>query len=161
RTEFTMSAADARVDRDALAYLQICHAGSKLANDSGRIAADDFRQRDFDAGQAAPQKDVEVIDRCRSDFDEDFTGTRCRIGKISSSEIEAALARLTLQANLERAVSNADLIIEAAPEQIELKLDLFARLDRVCGPQAVFASNTSALSITEMAGATKRPQRFI
>src|SRR5215469_16715530 len=55
----------------------------------------------------------------------------------------------------------ADLVIEAAPEKIDLKLDLFARLDRTCPDDAVLASNTSALSITEMAGATKRPRQFI
>jgi 3-hydroxybutyryl-CoA dehydrogenase len=83
------------------------------------------------------------------------------LGKIATGAVEESLSRLTLQANLERAVTNADLIIEAAPEKIELKLELFARLDRLCQPQTVFASNTSALSITEMAGATERPQRFI
>src|SRR5204863_2745274 len=54
-----------------------------------------------------------------------------------------------------------DHVIEAVPEKIELKLDVFARLDGACAPHTVFASNTSALSITEMAGATKRPDRFI
>jgi len=68
---------------------------------------------------------------------------------------------LNVQSNLERAVNNADLIIEAVPEQIELKLELFERLDRICPSDVIFASNTSALSITEMAGATKRPQQFI
>jgi 3-hydroxybutyryl-CoA dehydrogenase len=83
------------------------------------------------------------------------------IGKIQSNAIEETLSRLNLQSNLEHAVNNADLIIEAVPEQIELKLDLFARLDRICASDVIFASNTSALSITEMAGATKRPQQFI
>jgi 3-hydroxybutyryl-CoA dehydrogenase len=83
------------------------------------------------------------------------------IGKIHSNAIEETLARLNLESNLEHAVNNADLIIEAIPEQIELKLDLFARLDRICASDVIFASNTSALSITEMAGATKRPQQFI
>ena len=83
------------------------------------------------------------------------------IGKLTGNEMTAALSRLHLQANLDRAVSNADLIIEAVPEKIELKLDLFARLDGLCAAEVTFASNTSALSITEMAGATKRPQQFI
>ena len=83
------------------------------------------------------------------------------IGKISSADAEAALGRLKLERELGRATSNSDLVIEAAPEKIEVKLDLFSRLDRTCPERAVFASNTSALSITEMAAATKRPQRFI
>ena len=83
------------------------------------------------------------------------------IGKVTTAAMEEALSRLRLETNLERAVDNADLVIEAAPEKIELKLDLFARLDRTCASHVILASNTSALSITEMAGATKRPQQVI
>jgi 3-hydroxybutyryl-CoA dehydrogenase len=83
------------------------------------------------------------------------------IGKVSNAEATAALGRLRLERELGRATSEADLVIEAAPERIDLKLDLFGRLDRTCPDHTVFASNTSALSITEMAGATKRPQHFI
>jgi 3-hydroxybutyryl-CoA dehydrogenase len=83
------------------------------------------------------------------------------IGKVASDSMDEALSRLDLQSNIESAVSHADLIIEAVPEKVELKVDLFTRLDRLCSPHVVFASNTSALSITEMAGATKRPQQFI
>jgi len=83
------------------------------------------------------------------------------IGKLTPIETEGTLDRLKLERDLERAVASGDLIIEAAPEKIELKLDLFSRLDRLCTADTVFASNTSALSITEMAGATGRPQRFI
>src|SRR5207237_2050449 len=83
------------------------------------------------------------------------------LGKVTNAEIDAALARLALETDVTRAVANADLVIEAVPEKIELKLEVFARLDRACAPHAVLASNTSALSITEMAAATKRPQQFI
>jgi 3-hydroxybutyryl-CoA dehydrogenase len=83
------------------------------------------------------------------------------IGKIPRHSMEEALSRLSLRPQLTDAVRGADLIIEAIPEKIELKLDLFARLDQMCGPQVLFASNTSALSITEMAGATTRPEDFI
>ena len=83
------------------------------------------------------------------------------LGKFTDSEMDAALARLTLDNNMERAVENADLVIEAVPEKIELKLDVFRRLDRACPSHAVLASNTSSLSITEMASATQRPYQFI
>src|SRR5215831_2792057 len=83
------------------------------------------------------------------------------IGKVTKPEASAALGRLKLERELDRATSEADLVIEAAPEKIDLKLDLFSRLDRTCPDHTVFASNTSALSITEMAGATKRPRQFI
>jgi 3-hydroxybutyryl-CoA dehydrogenase len=83
------------------------------------------------------------------------------LGKTTRADVDAALGRLRLERELGRATAEADLVIEAAPEKIDLKLDLFARLDRTCPDDAVFASNTSALSITEMAGATKRPRQFI
>lgn len=83
------------------------------------------------------------------------------IGKLTATEAEAALGRLKLQLELGRATADADLVIEAVPEKIDIKLDLFGRLERTCPARTVFASNTSSLSITEMAAATKRPQRFI
>jgi 3-hydroxybutyryl-CoA dehydrogenase len=83
------------------------------------------------------------------------------LGKIQGSEAAAALSRLTVDTVLARAAKDADLVIEAVPERIDLKLQVFARLDSACPPHSVFASNTSALSITEMASATKRRDRFI
>lgn len=83
------------------------------------------------------------------------------IGKVSAELMNGTLDRLSLDTDVERAGRSADIVIEAIPERIELKLDLFGRLDKVCPEHTVFASNTSALSITEMAGATKRPQRFV
>ncbi len=83
------------------------------------------------------------------------------IGKLTDSDMDAALGRLTLDNNLERAAESAELVIEAVPEKMELKLDVFSRLDQACANQAVLASNTSSLSITEMAAATRRPHQFI
>ena len=60
-------------------------------------------------------------------------------------------------ADLAGAVGDADLVIEAAPENIALKCELFAQLDRLAPPTAILATNTSSLSVTEMAGSTKRP----
>jgi 3-hydroxybutyryl-CoA dehydrogenase len=84
-----------------------------------------------------------------------------QIGKITAERAGEVLGRIKLESELGRAASNADLVIEAAPEKIDVKLDLFARLDRICPEHTIFASNTSALSITEMASATKRPHQFI
>jgi 3-hydroxybutyryl-CoA dehydrogenase len=83
------------------------------------------------------------------------------IGKVSSDLMNSTLERLSLDTDLERAAQKADIVIEAVPEKIDLKLQIFGRLDKVCSGHTVLASNTSALSITEMAGATKRPQQFI
>jgi 3-hydroxybutyryl-CoA dehydrogenase len=83
------------------------------------------------------------------------------IGRLTTEGMDSALGRLTLETKLDHAAENADLVIEAVLEKIELKLALFARLDQVCAPHTIFASNTSALSITEMAAATRRPHQFI
>jgi 3-hydroxybutyryl-CoA dehydrogenase len=102
----------------------------------------------------------ELLAKARAQIERDLE-KGVEIGKVTRVTLEETLSRLSLQTNLESAVSQAELVIEAVPEQIELKLDLFTRLDRICAPQVIFASNTSALSITEMAGGTKRPQQLI
>jgi 3-hydroxybutyryl-CoA dehydrogenase len=84
-----------------------------------------------------------------------------QLGKIENPSVVESLNRLGLDTVLEHAAKAADLVIEAVPEKLELKLEVFARIDAVCRPETVFASNTSALSITEMAGATSRPDRFV
>lgn len=82
------------------------------------------------------------------------------LGKMPMEAGEAALARLHATAVLADCAS-ADLVIEAAPEDIELKRDLFRRLEAVLAPSALLASNTSSLSITALAGATQRPSQFL
>jgi 3-hydroxybutyryl-CoA dehydrogenase len=81
--------------------------------------------------------------------------------KLLQGEMDAALALLATTTELAAAAHDADLVIEAAPEKIDLKLALFAELDRVSPAHAILASNTSSLSITEMAGATKRPAQVL
>jgi 3-hydroxybutyryl-CoA dehydrogenase len=83
------------------------------------------------------------------------------LGKLSAEEKEQALARLVIETDLEQVARSADLVIEAIPEDMKLKIDTFARLDRTAPSAAIFASNTSSLSITEMAAATKRPRQFV
>ncbi len=70
-------------------------------------------------------------------------------------------ARITGAEFLERVVADADLVIEAAPENIQLKCQLFGDLDRLAPAHAILATNTSSLSVTEMAGATKRPAQVV
>ena len=82
-------------------------------------------------------------------------------GKVPGDAAVAARHRLIIARSLEDAVNGADLVIEAVPERIELKVELFATLDRQSPPHAVLASNTSSLSITEMAAATRRPRQVV
>jgi 3-hydroxybutyryl-CoA dehydrogenase len=70
-------------------------------------------------------------------------------------------ARLAPRSDLDGSVVEADLVIEAIPEDMKLKTETFARLDALTRAEAILASNTSSLSITEMAGATKRPDRVV
>ena len=81
------------------------------------------------------------------------------LGKVPAGDAEVMLRRLTTTAALGEALQDADLVIEAAPERIDLKLALFAQIEQLAPAGAVIASNTSALSLTEMAGSLKNPSR--
>jgi len=81
-------------------------------------------------------------------------------GKLTAEQKAQILGRIHGTTRLED-LKDSDLVIEAAIENLDAKHEVFAALDAVCGPTAIFASNTSSLSITEMAAKTKRPARFV
>ncbi|MCC7430458.1 3-hydroxyacyl-CoA dehydrogenase [bacterium] len=83
------------------------------------------------------------------------------LGKILQNAMDLALSNITLNTNLEDSVRQSDFVVEAIPERIDWKIDLFTKIDKVCKEHTIFASNTSGLSITEMAGTTSRPEKFI
>src|SRR6187401_1892905 len=116
-------------------------------------------------GTAASGYDTRLFDidaaagaRARSDIERIFK-TGVELGKATAADADAALGRLNVTNDLAAAVGDADFIIEAAPERIDLKLSLLADIDRLAPASAVVATNTSALSITELAGAMKSPAR--
>lgn len=82
-------------------------------------------------------------------------------GKVSAERAEAIFARITSVAELQAAVGEADMVIEAVPERLDLKKQVFVQLDRLAPEQALLASNTSGLPITELAAATSRPGRIL
>lgn len=82
-------------------------------------------------------------------------------GKVKPEEKEAALNRINKLTDLQKAVAEVDLVIEAVPEILELKLDVFSKLDQCCPEHTILATNTSAKSITEIAAATNRPDKCI
>jgi enoyl-CoA hydratase/3-hydroxyacyl-CoA dehydrogenase len=82
-------------------------------------------------------------------------------GKITPEEHDAALARLIPMVDMKEAVKDADFIIEAVPEKMEIKKSVFADLDKYAPKHAILASNTSTMSISEIATATGRPDKVI
>ncbi|MFO0561445.1 MAG: 3-hydroxybutyryl-CoA dehydrogenase [Polyangiales bacterium] len=81
-------------------------------------------------------------------------------GKLSAADKDAAVARITPVGSIED-LSDCDLIVEAVTEKVELKLELFRKLDAAAKPGAILASNTSSISITKIAAVTKRPESVI
>src|SRR2546422_3970269 len=86
---------------------------------------------------------------------------RVEKGKMTSAEVDGILSKIRGGVDLKEAVAGTQGGIEAVFEKMEIKRELYAELDRLCPPEVVFASNTSSLSITEMANATKRADRMV
>lgn len=82
-------------------------------------------------------------------------------GKMEQDAADKIFARVTGTTDLTMAAQDADMVIEAIIEMMEIKKQVFQELDNICGKETIFASNTSGLSITEMASVTKRPEKFI
>jgi 3-hydroxybutyryl-CoA dehydrogenase len=80
---------------------------------------------------------------------------------VPRNKIKATLDRIKGVINLEQAVAEADFIIEAIPEKIELKKELFEQLDKICPENTIFATNTSSFSIAELSRSVKRKDKFI
>ncbi|UCC27296.1 MAG: 3-hydroxyacyl-CoA dehydrogenase family protein [Candidatus Bathyarchaeota archaeon] len=78
---------------------------------------------------------------------------------VTEAEAKEILARLHPMLDLKEAVEDADLIVEAVPEKVEIKRNVFAEVDKFAKPEAIIASNTSSISITEIASATNRPEK--
>lgn len=83
------------------------------------------------------------------------------LGKISRPDADAAFARVEYASSVEEAAREADLVIEAVPEEMESKIEIFTLLDKICKPHTILASNTSSLSVTEIASVTYRARRIL
>jgi len=110
-----------------------------------------FDTRIYDVSQGA-------VDRGRTAIAH-IVGKGVELGKITAAEADAMLRRLTVTTSLAEALAEAGMVIEAAPEKIDLKLQLFQQIEQLAPANAVIASNTSALSVTEMAGSIANPGR--
>lgn len=114
-------------------------------------AAAGFDTAMYDVSLAAVEKGRQRI--------EDIFRKGVELGKVAQADADAAMARLSISDSLEEVLTGTDFVIEAAPERIDLKLHLIAEIDRHAPAHAIVTTNTSALSITEMAGASANPGR--
>jgi len=114
-------------------------------------AASGFDTRLFDVNESALAKARAQIDAVLKKSVE--------LGKATAAEADAGMARLATTPVIADALEGCDLVIEAAPERMDLKLNLMADVDRFAPASAIIGSNTSGLSITEIAGALKNPSR--
>lgn len=83
------------------------------------------------------------------------------LGKVSKQDADAAYQRIQYAGSVEEAAREADLVIEAVPEEMESKIEIFTLLDKICRPETILATNTSSLSITEISSVTYRAPRCL
>ena len=81
--------------------------------------------------------------------------------KISEEEKNNTISNITTYTDINKAIENIDLVVEAATENINLKLKIFKQLDQICDPNTLLATNTSSISITQIAAVTQRPSKVI
>ncbi|HEY6910973.1 MAG TPA: 3-hydroxyacyl-CoA dehydrogenase family protein [Myxococcales bacterium] len=112
-----------------------------------------YRTAVFDVAPGAARKS---LDRIRDSLERAVEKGRC-----TAQERDEALGRLTASGNLEADAAEADLVVEAAPEDLQLKRELFARISKVARAEAILATNTSSLPITAIAAAAKGPERVV
>lgn len=110
---------------------------------------------------------VQLIDISQASLDRGFATITKNLdrmvtkGKISEEDKQATLSNITLVTDLKSGVEQADLVVEAATENLDLKLNIFKQMDEFAPEQAILASNTSSISITKIASVTKRPDKVI
>ena len=100
------------------------------------------------------------LEKARQNIDKNFSRQVSK-GLVSEEEKDQALKSITYSTSLQEGVREAGLVIEAASENLDIKLNIFRELDEFSAPNTILASNTSSISITKIAGATKRPDRVI
>ncbi len=110
-----------------------------------------YQTRMFDVAPASIEKGRSAIDS--------IVRKGVELGKVAGADADAMLARLTATTDIQAALADTDFVIEAVPEKIDLKLEIMASVDAHAPAHAIIATNTSALSITEMAGVSKNPAR--
>lgn len=111
-----------------------------------------FETRIFDV-------DEQYVERARGQIEAFFAKSVAR-GKLAQADVDRILSLIKGGSRLD-VLADCDLVIDAVFEDLDVKGELFTKLDAVCGPDTLFASNTSTLSITEIAACSGRPDRFV
>jgi len=132
--------------------LTILGAGTMGHGIAHAAMAGGFETRLYDVSAPALEKARSAI--------EAVVARGVKLGKVPASDAAAIVARLTTTSSLQEALLDTDFVIEAAPERIDLKIDLLGKVEALAPKSAIVATNTSALSITEMAGSLQYPHRL-
>ena len=117
------------------------------------FAMNDFSVALIDISETALEKAVKTIDKNLSRM--------VSKEKIDEAKKTATLQNITTHTSMEAALANVDLVVEAATENVDLKLKIFAQIDAAAPPHAILATNTSSISITQIAAVTQRPEQVI
>ena len=83
------------------------------------------------------------------------------LGKVEPADADAAFSRLQYAESMDQAARDADLVIEAVPDEMESKVEIFTMLDKICRPATILVSNTSSFSVTEIASVTYRAKKCV
>ena len=132
-----------------LEKIAVIGAGTMGRGIAQSAATSGFRVRIVDADEAALARGTAAI--------ADVLATLVEKGKLPAAERVAALARLAAAGSIREGVADADLVVEAVPEDLELKRRLFREIDDAAPPHAILATNTSSLPVGKIASATRRP----
>ena len=110
---------------------------------------------------------VNLVDIAQASLDKGVATITKNLDRMISKEViddakkEATLSNITTYTNLKEGVSDTDLVVEAATENLDIKLKIFKDLDEICKAETILATNTSSISITQIGAATNRPEKVI
>ncbi len=137
---------------ESIRTIGVAGAGSMGAGIIQQCAVNGYRVRVIEVNDAAWQRGRSIIEKSLARL--------VKGGKLTDADVAAVWERISFSTD-HGSFADVDFVIEAVIEEFELKKTLFEKLDAVCGPHAIFASNTSSLSITELAATTKRRDKFV
>ena len=152
QTATTGTAAHAELDASGIESVAIIGFGTMGSGIAHVCAVAGFPVTVVEPVQATIDRDMKTIAK--------FLDRGVEKGRMTQDDRDAALARISTSTEIEAAYG-ADLVIEAVTENIDVKRSIFANLDANCAPETILATNTSALSVTEIAAATARPERVV